>query len=119
QGGGSKCGSGARNRDGEIVGEDEAARRIQRTERRRQRCGRVSSQRQERNGGKDMIGEDVAARRIQSRARRWNTKGHEKLGRSENETTVDVQHEPEHAGSSRHNQKKKSVSRPVPTAQKH
>ncbi|CAM9189778.1 unnamed protein product, partial [Ectocarpus sp. 13 AM-2016] len=86
QDGGSKCGRGARNRDGGILGEDGAARRIQRTERRRQGGGRVSSQRQEQNGGKDVIGEDVAARLIQSRVRRWNTKGHEKLGGSENET---------------------------------
>ncbi|CAM9554407.1 unnamed protein product [Ectocarpus sp. 12 AP-2014] len=78
QDGGLKCGRGARNRDGEILGKDEAARRIQRTERRRQGGGRVSSQRQERNDSKDVIGEDVAARRTQSRVRRWNTKGHEK-----------------------------------------
>lgn len=86
QDGGSKYGGGARNRDGETLGEDEAARRIQRTTRRRQRSGRVSSLQQERNGGKDVIGEEVAARRIQSRVRRWNTKGHEKVGGFESET---------------------------------
>lgn len=88
QDGGSKCGRGARSRDGEPLGEDEAAQRIQRTERRRQGGGRVSPKRQERNGGKDVIGEDVAARRIQSRVRRWNTKGHVKVGGSENDCCV-------------------------------